>query len=70
MAKLYSSEAVQRVTNEAIQIHGARGYSRRWPVERYFRDGRGLAMGGGTAEVMRNVLGSQVLGVSGSQRRR
>ncbi|MCT7293635.1 MULTISPECIES: acyl-CoA dehydrogenase family protein [unclassified Rhodococcus (in: high G+C Gram-positive bacteria)] len=70
MAKLHSSEMVQRVTNEAIQIHGARGYSRRWPVERYFRDGRGLAIGGGTAEVMRNVLGAQVLGVSGSQRRR
>ena len=39
-------------------------------VERYFRDGRGLAMGGGTPEVMRNVLGAQVLGVSGSQRRK
>ncbi|GAA5061212.1 acyl-CoA dehydrogenase family protein [Nocardia callitridis] len=70
MAKLHSSEMVQRVTNEAIQVHGARGYSRRWPVERYFRDGRGLAIGGGTAEVMRNVLGAKVLGVSGSQRRR
>lgn len=70
MAKLHSSEMVQRVTNAAIGIHGARGYSRRWPVERYFRDGRGLSMGGGTAEVMRNVLGSQVLGVSGSQRRK
>jgi alkylation response protein AidB-like acyl-CoA dehydrogenase len=69
MAKLHSSEMVQRVTNSAIGIHGARGYSRRWPVERYFRDGRGLVMGGGTPEVMRNVLGSQVLGVSGSQRR-
>ncbi|MEU1521331.1 acyl-CoA dehydrogenase family protein [Nocardia rhamnosiphila] len=68
MAKLHSSEMVQRVTNEAIQIHGARGYSRRWPIERYFRDGRGLSIGGGTAEVMRNVLGAQVLGVSGSQR--
>ncbi|MBG6088762.1 acyl-CoA dehydrogenase family protein [Actinomadura viridis] len=70
MAKLHSSEMVQRVTNTAIGIHGARGYSRRWPVERYFRDGRGLAMGGGTPEVMRNVLGAQVLGVSGSQRRK
>lgn len=69
-AKLHSSEMVQRVTNAAIGIHGARGYSRRWPVERYFRDGRGLAMGGGTPEVMRNVLGAQVLGVSGSQRRK
>lgn len=70
MAKLHSSEMVQRVTNSAIGVHGARGYSRRWPVERYFRDGRGLVMGGGTPEVMRNVLGAQVLGVSGSQRRR
>ena len=70
MAKLHSSEMVQRVTNTAIGVHGARGYSRRWPVERYFRDGRGLSMGGGTSEVMRNVLGAQVLGVSGSQRRK
>ncbi|SNR55669.1 hypothetical protein SAMN06265355_104121 [Actinomadura mexicana] len=70
MAKLHSSEMVQRVTNTAIGVHGARGYSRRWPVERYFRDGRGLTMGGGTPEVMRNVLGAQVLGVSGSQRRK
>lgn len=69
MAKLYSSEMVQRVSNTAIQIHGARGYSRRWPVERYFRDGRGLAIGGGTAEVMRNLLGGITLGRRSSQRK-
>ncbi|MDN3356355.1 acyl-CoA dehydrogenase family protein [Actinomadura sp. DC4] len=68
MAKLYSSEMVQRVTNQAIQIHGARGYSRRWPVERLFRDGRGLAMGGGTAEVMRNMLAAIALERRVSQR--
>ncbi|NKQ52415.1 butyryl-CoA dehydrogenase [Amycolatopsis sp. K13G38] len=68
MAKLFSSEMVQRVTNEAIQIHGARGYSRRWPVERLFRDGRGLSIGGGTAEVMRNLLAGQVLDRRTSQR--
>ncbi|TDV56526.1 acyl-CoA dehydrogenase family protein [Actinophytocola oryzae] len=68
MAKLFSSEMVQRVTNDAIQIHGARGYSRRWPLERLFRDGRGLSIGGGTAEVMRNLLAGLVLDRRTSQR--
>lgn len=68
IAKLHASEMVQRVTNEAIQLHGARGYSRRWPIERYFRDGRGLAMGGGTAEIMRNLLAGIVTGRRFSQR--
>ncbi|MDT0438637.1 MULTISPECIES: acyl-CoA dehydrogenase family protein [Streptomyces] len=70
MAKLFSSEMVQRVTNEAIQLHGARGYSRRWPLERLFRDGRGLAIGGGTAEVMRNLLAGLLLDRRTSQRLR
>jgi alkylation response protein AidB-like acyl-CoA dehydrogenase len=68
MAKLHSSEMVQRVTNAALQLHGARGYSQRWPLERYFRDGRGLAIGGGTVEIMRNMLGARTLGVRSSQR--
>lgn len=68
MAKLYSSEMVQRVTNAAVQIHGARGYSRRWPLERMYRDGRGLSIGGGTAEVMRNMLAGIVLDQRLSQR--
>jgi alkylation response protein AidB-like acyl-CoA dehydrogenase len=68
MAKLYSSEMVQRVTNAAIQIHGARGYSRRWPVERMFRDGRGLSIGGGTTEIMRNILAGIALDQRFSQR--
>ncbi|WP_117000830.1 acyl-CoA dehydrogenase family protein [Desertimonas flava] len=70
MAKLHSSEMVQRVTNQAIQLHGARGYSRRWPLERYFRDARGLTMGGGTSQIMRNLLGGIVLGERHSQRGR
>ncbi|MDY7099558.1 MAG: acyl-CoA dehydrogenase family protein [Actinomycetota bacterium] len=69
MAKYVSSQMVQRVTNQAIQMHGARGYSRRWPVERYFRDARGLTMGGGTAEVMRNILAGIAVGTRFSQRR-
>lgn len=68
MAKLHASEMVQRVTNTALQLHGARGYSRRWPLERMFRDGRGLAIGGGTSEVMRNILAGIVLDMRVSQR--
>jgi alkylation response protein AidB-like acyl-CoA dehydrogenase len=68
LAKLHASEMVQRVTNNALQLHGARGYSRRWPVERYFRDSRGLTLGGGTAQIMRNLLGGIVLGERHSQR--
>jgi alkylation response protein AidB-like acyl-CoA dehydrogenase len=68
LAKLHASEMVQRVTNNALQLHGARGYSRRWPIERYFRDSRGLTLGGGTAQIMRNLLGGVVLGERHSQR--
>ena len=68
LAKLYSSEMVQTVTNQAIGIHGARGYSRRWPLERLFRDGRGLAIGGGTTDAMRNMLAGIVLDHRTSQR--
>jgi alkylation response protein AidB-like acyl-CoA dehydrogenase len=69
MAKLYAGEMAQRVTNEAIQIHGHRGYLRTYPVERYFRDVRGLSLGGGTAEILRNVLAAEVTGLRFSQRR-
>lgn len=68
LAKLHTADMVQRVTNNAIQIHGARGYSRRWPIERMFRDGRGLSLAGGTSEVMRNLLASHVIGRRVSQR--
>lgn len=68
IAKLHANEMVQRVTNEAIQILGHKGYLRRHPVERLFRDARGLALGGGTSEIMRNVIAGEVLGERFSQR--
>jgi len=69
MAKLFANEMAQRVTNEAIQIHGHRGYTRHRPVERFFRDVRGMALGGGTTEIMRNLLAGIVTGRQLSQRR-
>jgi butyryl-CoA dehydrogenase len=68
IAKLYANEMVQRVTNEAIQIHGHRGYTRLYPLERMYRDARGYAVGGGTTEILRNTLAAIELGRTFDQR--
>jgi alkylation response protein AidB-like acyl-CoA dehydrogenase len=67
-AKLAANEMAQRVTNEAIQLHGHAGYTRSRPVERYFRDVRGMALAGGTTEVLRNILAAGLTGRRFSQR--
>jgi butyryl-CoA dehydrogenase len=68
IAKLYANEMAQRVTNEALQIHGHRGYTRRYPLERLYRDARGYAVGGGTTEILRNTLAAIELGRTFDQR--
>jgi butyryl-CoA dehydrogenase len=68
IAKLYANEMVQRVTNEALQIHGHRGYTRLYPLERMYRDARGYAVGGGTTEILRNTLAALELGRTFDQR--
>jgi hypothetical protein len=69
MAKLFASEMVQRVTSHAVQIHGHRGYSKGFPIERYFREGRGFSIGGGTSEILRNMIAGDLTGVRVPQRR-
>ena len=69
MAKLYANEMVQRCTNEALQIHGHRGYMRRYPLERMVRDARGYAVGGGTTEILRNTIAALEFGRNFNQRR-
>ncbi len=61
-AKVFASEMAIRVTNAALQIWGAEGYSRDNPVERYLRDARMFAIAGGTAQVLRNQVAEQILG--------
>ncbi len=61
MAKLFASEAAERATFQAIQIHGGMGYSREYPVERYYRDNRLTEIGEGTSEIMRLVIAREVL---------
>jgi alkylation response protein AidB-like acyl-CoA dehydrogenase len=61
MAKLFASEAAMRATSRAIQIHGGYGYTRDYPVERYFRDAKLCEIGEGTSEVQRIVISRAVL---------
>jgi alkylation response protein AidB-like acyl-CoA dehydrogenase len=61
-AKVFASEMAIRVTNDALQMFGARGYSRGFPMERMARDARMFTIGGGTAQVLRNFIAGKVLG--------
>ena len=61
MAKLYASEASSEVTDMAVQIHGGYGYSKSYPVERYWRDARVTRIYEGTSEVHRLVIARGVL---------
>ena len=60
-AKVMTSESAIQVVNDALQFFGARGYSRNRPLERMARDVRMFTIGGGTAEVLRNVVASAIL---------
>jgi alkylation response protein AidB-like acyl-CoA dehydrogenase len=61
IAKTACNLAARHVCDEAIQLHGGYGYSREYPVERMYRDIRGLSIGAGTVEVQRNFIGQNVL---------
>ncbi len=61
-AKVFASEMAIKVTNDALQMFGARGYSRDYPMERMARDARMFTIGGGTAQVLRNFVAGRVLG--------
>jgi hypothetical protein len=62
IAKTFAAEMAIQVTNQALQIFGGRGYSREFPLERMVRDARMFTIGGGTAQVLRNIIATQVLG--------
>ncbi|BBO74145.1 acyl-CoA dehydrogenase [Desulfosarcina widdelii] len=61
MAKLFASEAADRVTDLAVQIHGGYGYSKAYPVERYYRDARVTRIYEGTSEIHRMVIAKSVM---------
>jgi butyryl-CoA dehydrogenase len=61
MAKLHASETACLVTDLAVQIHGGYGYSKAYPVERYYRDARATRIYEGTSEIHRMVIARSVL---------
>ena len=62
MAKLYATEAAARAAGVAVVIHGGRGYSNEYPVERYYRDIKGLQIYEGTSHIQRIVIAREFLG--------
>jgi alkylation response protein AidB-like acyl-CoA dehydrogenase len=60
-AKLFASEMAIKVTNDALQLFGAKGYSRNSPLERMVRDARMFTIGGGTVQILRTVIASRIL---------
>jgi alkylation response protein AidB-like acyl-CoA dehydrogenase len=62
-AKLFASETARRQTAEAIQILGGYGYTKEWPVERYYRDAKVTEIYEGTSEIQRLVIARELLGL-------
>ncbi|WP_420461039.1 acyl-CoA dehydrogenase family protein [Neolewinella sp.] len=61
MAKLYASETSVRVANEAVQIFGGYGFTKDYPVEKYYRDCKLCTIGEGTSEIQRLVISRTLL---------
>jgi len=61
MAKLFASETANSSAYKAIQVHGGYGYSKEYPVERYYRDARVLTIYEGTSEVQRIVIANNTI---------
>jgi len=61
-AILLASENAFRVSGEAVQALGGAGYTKDWPVERYLRDAKLLAIGAGTNEIRRMLIGRELIG--------
>jgi alkylation response protein AidB-like acyl-CoA dehydrogenase len=61
MAKMYSSEICVKVSNEAVQIHGGYGYTKDYPVEKFYRDSKLCTIGEGTTEIQKLVISRNLL---------
>jgi len=68
-AKIIAADTANNVTNQALQLFGARGYSRDYPLERMVRDARMFSIAGGTAQVLRTLVASRILGTKIPQTR-
>ncbi len=61
MSKMYASEVCVRVANEAVQIHGGYGYTKDYPVEKFYRDSKLCTIGEGTTEIQKIVISRNII---------
>jgi acyl-CoA dehydrogenase len=61
MVKLFTAEMAQKVAYECVQLHGGYGYMREYAIERFARDARLLSIGGGTSEIMKEIIAKALL---------
>ena len=61
MAKMYASEVCVKISNEAVQIHGGYGYTKEFPVEKFYRDSKLCTIGEGTTEIQKLVIARNIL---------
>ncbi len=61
MAKMFASEVCVKVANEAVQIHGGYGYTKDFPVEKFYRDAKLCTIGEGTTEIQKVVIAKNIL---------
>ncbi|MCB0554525.1 MAG: acyl-CoA dehydrogenase family protein [Phaeodactylibacter sp.] len=61
MAKYYASEAAVAIANDAVQIFGGYGYTKDFPVEKYYRDAKLCTIGEGTSEIQKLVISREIL---------
>jgi acyl-CoA dehydrogenase len=61
MAKLLSADLANRVAYDCTQIFGGYGYMREYPIERFYRDARLWSIGGGTSEIMKEIIAGRIL---------
>ncbi|XHP74545.1 Acyl-CoA dehydrogenase [Arenibacter antarcticus] len=61
MAKMFASEVCVRAANEAVQIHGGYGYTKDYPVEKFYRDSKLCTIGEGTTEIQKIVIARNIL---------
>jgi hypothetical protein len=62
MAKYYSSETAVKVATDAVQVFGGYGYTKDFPVERFYRDSKLCTIGEGTSEIQKLVIAKQIIG--------
>jgi alkylation response protein AidB-like acyl-CoA dehydrogenase len=61
MAKYYASEIAVQISTDAVQIFGGNGYTKNYPVEKFYRDSKLCTIGEGTSEVQKMVISREIL---------